>query len=80
LACLGYWLIEDTKKKGFLSMKEILPLLEAFRFEIDGLSSFRREFNFLMKQNPGEVRMETAEEDVVIRFDLVRQIFLERGL
>lgn len=80
LACLGYWLIEDTKKKGFFTMKETLPLLEAFRFEVDGLSSFRREFNFLMKQNPGEVRMETAEEDVVIRFDLVRQIFLERGL
>lgn len=61
-------------------MKETLPLLEAFRFEVDGLAAFRREFFFLMKQNPGEIRMELAEEDVVIRFDLVRQIFLERGL
>ena len=60
-----------------------MPLLEAFRFETDPISSvagFRREFRFLLNQNPGEIRSDSTEDDIVIRFDLVRQLFLERGL
>jgi len=84
LACLGYWLIEDAKKKGYFSFQEVIPLLTAFRFDTHGgklsLAEFKKEFKFLLLQNTGEIKMDTAEEDVVIRFDLVRQIFLERGL
>lgn len=84
IACLGYWLIQDSAKKGFFTIKELVPLLEAFRFDTkDGsfnVADFRKEFRFLLQQNPGEVRHDAPEEDVIIRFDLVRQLFLERGL
>lgn len=83
LACLSYWLIEDAQKKGFFTLKELLPLLEAFRFDITpgyNLSNFKKEFRFLLQQNPGEIRQEHTEDDIVIRFDMVRQMFLERGL
>jgi len=28
LACFGYWLIEDSKKKGFFTLSEVQPLLQ----------------------------------------------------
>ena len=62
LACLGYWIIQDSQKKGFFSLKELAPLLEvsfyhliylqAFRFEVNpafGLNSFKKEFRFLLQ-------------------------------
>ena len=76
LACLSYWLIEDSQKKGYFTLKDIIPLLEAFRFDVGSnylnLAAFKKEFKFLLMQNPGEVRFDSTEEDVVIRFDLVR--------
>jgi hypothetical protein len=84
ISCLSYWLVEDSQKKGYFSFKELIPLLHAFRFDThDGklsLAAFKKEFKFLLLQNTGELKMDTQEEDVVVRFDLVRQIFLERGL
>ena len=52
LACLSYWLIEDAQKKGYFSLKEVIPLLEAFRFDITpgyNLSNFKKEFRFLLQ-------------------------------
>ena len=83
LAALGYWLIEDSSNKGYFTLSELHPLLKAFRFDFGDnltLPKFRSEFKFLLQQNPGEVRADSSEEEVVIRFDLVRQMFLERGL
>jgi len=37
-----------------------------------------KEFNFLLSENRGEIRADLPEQ--VYRFDLARQIFLERGL
>lgn len=52
LACLGYWLIEDEQKKGYFTIKDVAPLLEAFRFDVNtssyNLASFRKEFRFLL--------------------------------
>ena len=31
LACLSYWMIEDEKKKGYLLLSELKPLLEVKR-------------------------------------------------
>ena len=41
-------------------MKEVEPLLKAFRFDIqpDNLASLKKEFKFTLLQNPGEIRME----------------------
>ena len=67
LSCLSFWLIQDDKKKGYFEFNELRPLLEvndkflnlkAFRFEIEPftLSNFKREFKFLLGNNPGEIR------------------------
>ena len=45
------------------------------------MTNFKKEFKYLMGRNPGEFKMNKEnEEEPIIRFDLVRQIFLERGL
>ena len=82
LACLSYWLVEDTKKKGYFMLNELAPLLQAFRFDISPLNgkTLRKEFRFALVHKVGEIRNETPDEEIVIRFDLMRQIFLERGL
>lgn len=74
LAALCYWLIEDTQRKGYFEFQELKPLLEAFRFDVSpfSLNQFRKEFKFLLSQNPREIRHDANEEEVVIRFDLVR--------
>jgi hypothetical protein len=84
LACLAYWIMEDTEKKGYFTLKDSVSLFEAFRFDFNAqtfnLAAFKKEFRFLILQNPGEFRLDVPEEDVILRFDVMRQIFLERGL
>jgi hypothetical protein len=53
-------------------------LLTAFRFNIQSEDQFQSEFRFLLSENRGEIKYDEAEK--VYRFDLARQIFLERGL
>ena len=50
LACLSYWLIQDSQKKGFFALKEVAPLLHAFRFNTTemSLNSFKKEFRYLL--------------------------------
>jgi hypothetical protein len=49
---LSYWLIEDAQRKGFFTVKEVAPLLEAFRFDVNpatfNLAAFKKEFKFLL--------------------------------
>lgn len=82
LAAFSYWLIQDENKQGYFSLKDAEPLLKAFRFDLQpyNLTNFKKEFKFLLQQNPGEIRQEQTEEEIIIRFDLIRQMFLERGL
>ena len=44
------------------------------------MKNFKKEFKFTMAQNPGEIKLSDTEEKIVVRFDFIRQIFLERGL
>ncbi len=32
LACFSYWLIQDAQRKGFFTLKEVIPLLEVRNF------------------------------------------------
>ena len=82
LSALSYWSIEDENKKGSFTLREVKPLLEALRFEIEPLNvaNFKKEFQFTLGPRRGELIKDAAEEDVVIRFDFIRQIFLDRGL
>lgn len=43
------------------------------------LSKLKQEFKFNLKSKPGELA-ELDGRETIIRFDLVRDIFLERGL
>ena len=55
-------------------------LMTAFRFKIDSLPAFRTEFKSLLNRQVHKGELMAADEDCVFRFDLARQIFLERGL
>ena len=53
--------------------------MNAFRFHrIETQADFRQEFKSLLAKNPKELLKD--EDDFIMRFDLARQIFLERGL
>ena len=43
-------------------------------------TKFRDEFAFNLSSKRGELPLGVPEDEVVIRFDLIRDIFLERGL
>lgn len=93
LSCLSFWLLNETSNKGWLNVREASKLLHTLKFDqvmVDErgivtadnmtLKSFKKEFNFNLEQKKGELIKLENEEDTIIRFDLVRDIFLERGL
>jgi len=55
-------------------------LMTAFRFNVDSLPAFKHEFRSLLGRQVHKGELMAADEDCVFRFDLARQIFLERGL
>ena len=75
LSCLSFWLA--LSKDSHLQWEGMQDLLGAFRFNVKSESAFREEFAFLLEHNPREL---AKEGEQVYRFDLARQIFLERGL
>jgi hypothetical protein len=89
LSCLSFWLIQDTLQKGWLSLDEFRQLLKALKFqylfvntigqadEVLTVKKLRNEFKFNLRDKRGEL---TNDEDTIIRFDFIRDIFLERGL
>jgi len=84
LSCLSFWLLADPERKGWLNADELTPLMKAFKFEQLfrtgplSVGKLRQEFEFNLADNPYELR-EDVDEDVV-RFNFIRDIFLERGL
>ena len=89
LSCFSFWLVQDTLKKGWLSLDEFRVLLKALKFqylfedeigqpdEVLNLKKLKNEFKFNLKDKFGEL---IHDEDTIIRFDFIRDIFLERGL
>tara|TARA_B110000285_G_C15108369_1_gene609445 strand:- start:1119 stop:1367 length:249 start_codon:yes stop_codon:yes gene_type:complete len=82
--------LADPNQKGWLSFQEAVPLLKAFKFthmfedqwgKEDNnltLNKLKQEFKFNLKSKPGE--MTELDGSSIIRFDFIRDIFLERGL
>ena len=91
LSCLSFWLLADPNQKGWLSLQEAVPLLKAFKFshlfedqwgKADDnltLTKLKQEFKFNLKGKQGEL-LEIDGGEPIIRFDFMRDIFLERGL
>ena len=74
LSALSFWLLQDTEKKGSLAWEPLKDLMEGLRFAgLHNQKAFRREFEFSIAD--GEFKKQE-----VFRFDLIRQIFLDRGL
>ena len=92
LTCLSFWLLQDTEKKGYLTLEELKNVLKCLKFTHlfedpygypdDRLTfhKFKREFKFCLSDKVGEFKKVEDESSVIVRFDLIREIFLERGL
>lgn len=91
LCCLSYWLLQDPSNKGYMTLNEFGGLLKAFKFshlfeEGEDLTyaKLRSEFKFLLTGIPNEFNSKISgvenEEDIIVRFDFAREMFLERGL
>lgn len=92
LTCLSFWQLQDKEKKGYMTLEELKELLKCFKFTHlfedpygypdDRLTvdKFKREFKFCLSEKPGEIRKNETDDEVIVRFDLMREIFLERGL
>lgn len=77
---MSFWMVKDTQRKGWLSLSEATDLLVALKFSIADsrltYTSLKEEFKFNLKTKPGELK----DTDTIVRFDFIRDIFLERGL
>ena len=93
MSCLTFWLIADETQKGWLTLNELQPLMEAFKFShlfVDQygkpdtaltLKKLQTEFRFNLSKKRQELTAPKIDGDeVIVRFDFVRDIFLERGL
>ena len=92
LTCLSFWNLRDTEKKGYLTLEELKDLLKSFKFthlfedpyghpdDRLTLDKFKREFKFCLSEKQGELKKVEDDSEMIIRFDLMREIFLERGL
>lgn len=80
LSCLSFWCIVDEDKKGYLTVNEAQELFEALRFDIRpyGLDSIHNEFKWTNEQLRGGELYQKGE--TIIRFDFMRQLFLDHGL
>lgn len=75
LAALSFWLTQDVQQEGFLDVSAMKKLCHGLRFtDVQNWKTFRDEFAFSIPDN----ELRTGNE--VLRFDLIRQIFLDRGL
>lgn len=79
LSTLCFWMI-DHKDKGHLEWNEFNKVLTAFRFDIKDVDGFKTEFKSLLSQQAMRKELLAEHEEPVLRFDLIRNIFLERGL
>ena len=77
LSALSFWLTQDTERAGFLETSGMRSLMHGLRFtNIKNWKDFRKEFEFTI---PRGESIDWANKEV-FRFDLMRSIFLERGL
>ena len=82
LTCLSYWNLIDEKRKGYMNLTQFRNLLITFKYTAQDweLKDIKKEFDFLLKMNPQEIRHDDKNKDALFRFDFARKIFLERNL
>lgn len=82
LSCFTFWELVESKNKAYFTFDEMKSLMQAFRFNhVQTQEDFNKEFETVLKNFPGELREKHLQNgEGVFRFDLARQIFLERGL
>jgi len=82
LSCFTFWDLVESKNKAFFTFDEMKELMQAFRFDhVQTQEDFMKEFEVTLRAIPGELKEKHLKNgEGVFRFDLARQIFLERGL
>lgn len=70
----------NFENKATLEWSEMHQLLTAFRFEIPDVPSFKTEFKSMLSTHANKRELLETDDSCLFRFDLARQIFLERGL
>ena len=70
---LSYIFWKSYTKKGSMRLEEFCEFLKLFKFNVES-ENFKEEFSWNLKERAGELDGE------MVRFDLWRGIFLERGL
>ena len=76
ISALSFWLLHDKERTGILEEQAMLDLFHGLRFpNLRNWADFRQEFAFSIEQ--GEMDRNNRK---MLRFDLMRQIFLHRGL
>jgi hypothetical protein len=96
LSCLTFWMLQDNSNKGWMNIEEFRHLLHSFKFtnllqnskgeSLPNQEVLRRvvsDFRLSKGQDRfGELLelSDASSKDLVFRFDLIRDVFLERGL
>lgn len=80
LTCLAYWNVIDEAKMGSHNLDGFKRQLNTFRFDTENMTieDFKKEFEWTLSQNEGELKEEDTAESAVLRFDLMRKIFLQQ--
>jgi hypothetical protein len=79
LSALNYWRCVDTADKGIVNLTQFNQLLQAFKLpELNSKAEIERTFAWTLKELPNELN-HMDEAKGLLRFELVRRIFLERN-
>lgn len=90
LSCFTFWTLCDVQEKGWMNLQEAERIFKALKFdqlfederglqtEPLTIQKLKNEFKFNLQNKQGELIDDFG--DTVIRFDFMRELFLERGL
>jgi len=81
IAAYTYWVSIDKECKGYMSIKDFSEFMKIFRMAVpDNEKGLTNEFKFALSYMPEEFTRDISESESIVRFDLMRYIFLERNL
>jgi len=81
LAAYTYWISIDKELKGYMSIKDFAEFMKIFRMAVpSNEKDFTNEFKFALGFMHNEFTRDISESESIVRFDLMRHIFLERNL
>lgn len=76
VSALAFWQLIDQEKKGWIGLQDSKEIFGAFKFDTTVFDAdwIRNEFY------TAGADKEMERDSEIVRFELIRQVFLERGL